>query len=744
MNQDYFYRMKSNLIQSLQSEFNRQEMPRSIMAALLLFVIEAIMALSLTALVFKGPLSSALPYGIALSLVGQAILLTTINLVSSYPGSVATIQDSPVVILALAIPIAVAAMPLTANESQLISTILVMIVGTSLLTGLAFLLVGAFNLGGLVRFLPYPVLGGFLAGTGWLLVQGGVGVMFNFEAGVNIFHAGNLVFWAPGVVAGFVLFAAMRKWRSPLILVGGFLLTIAIFYVTVFAAGLSIDKLSAQGWLLGPFPTRAAWTFPLTTIRFSEVHWPAVLAGLPAVFPVVFIGMVGLLLNAGSLELVIKKDLDLNRELVAAGIGNILAGFGGGMVGYSAISFSTLNHEISKGKRLPPMLVAIVLILVLFFGTEFLSFIPRISLGALLVYIGAGLLFEWVVEVWAKFTKTDAAIVMAILITIAASNFLWGIGVGMVLTIVLFLVNYSRIDVVRYVLTGQTYRSRFHRGLEDARLLELHAEKVSIFKLEGFIFFGTANNLYERVHAYINATRQVGIDYLILDFELVSGLDSTGLLSFEKMRQDVVSRGIHMILTGMADQVSAQFQAAGFIEGDRPLKVFPNLDHSMEWCENQLILTNSSIRSREGTLALHLRPIIPDEAEVLDLLGVMTRREYSQGAYLIRQGDSPDEIMLIEQGLVSIQLEEPEKDPIRLETTGGGRIIGELGFYLDKPRTAYVVADEDTTVYVLHREDVARINLENPQALHTLSRIVVNQTSERIVNMTRILEAIEA
>jgi SulP family sulfate permease len=193
----------------------------------------------------------------------------------------------------------------------------------------------------------------------------------------------------------------------------------------------------------------------------------------------------------------------------------------------------------------------------------------------------------------------------------------------------------------------------------------------------------------------------------------------------------------------MKDRVRTQFQAAGMKGSAEAFKIFPNLDHSMEWCEDQLIVTNSSIRARERSLVRHLSSIIPDEAAVHQLLAVMTRRDYPRGAYLMHAGDPPDEIMLIERGLVSIQLEEPGKEPVRLETTGGGRIVGELGFYLNKPRTAHVIADEDTTVYVLQRDDLARIGAENPGALHTLSSIVVNQTSERIITMTRVLDALE-
>ena len=145
------------------------------------------------------------------------------------------------------------------------------------------------------------------------------------------------------------------------------------------------------------------------------------------------------------------------------------------------------------------------LLTVLFYGlseTGFGSANPALYILTCIVYIGFSLLYEWVVEVWARFTRIDAMIVMTILVTIAATNFLWGIGIGMVLTIVLFLVNYSRIDVVRYRLTGDSFQSRFKRGIEDARLLEQHSHHL-----------GHASNLSLSPVGYL--LRDIGLNHSV-------------------------------------------------------------------------------------------------------------------------------------------------------------------------------------------------------------------------------------
>lgn len=127
---------------------------------------------------------------------------------------------------------------------------------------------------------------------------------------------------------------------------------------------------------------------------------------------------------------------------------------------------------------------------------------------------------------------------------------------------------------------------------------------------------------------------------------------------------------------------------------------------------------------------------------VSDLMDYLVRRDYSEGDFLIRIGDPPIELLFVESGQVTVQLHSATDSPVRLETTGGGRVIGELGFFLHQPRTADVVADTDTVVYVLTQEALSQMKVECPDALHALSQLIISQTSQRVVTMTRALDAL--
>jgi SulP family sulfate permease len=132
---------------------------------------------SFAALVFSGDLIPYRPAGMGMALAGAVAIGLVITLTSSYPGTVALPQDKTAAITALMAASIATTIPPDAPGDVLLATVVGAIVVASMLTGLAFLSLGALRLGGLVRYVPYPVVGGFFAGTGWLLLDGAVGVL---------------------------------------------------------------------------------------------------------------------------------------------------------------------------------------------------------------------------------------------------------------------------------------------------------------------------------------------------------------------------------------------------------------------------------------------------------------------------------------------------------------------------------------------------------------------------------------
>jgi sulfate permease, SulP family len=551
-----------------------------------------------------------------------------------------------------------------------------------------------------------------------------------------------LPYWLPGALLGLMIFVVTLRIRNPLTLPLLLALGGLSFFGVAAAVGVPISQLRAQGWLLGSMPSGSSLLFPFSPPVLNQVDWTVLAGQIPNLLPAAIISVIALLLNCGGLELMIKRDIDLNRELTLAGVGNLVVGLMGGLVGFHTISFSALNRKSGGGRRLTAVVAALCLLATVFLGASFISYIPKIVFGAVLVYLGASLLYEWVYEAWFKFPRIEFAIISSILGVVIFSGFLTGVIVGLVLAIILFVVSYSRVNVVRFALSSREYRSRVTRSLQEQQVLDTQGERIYILKLQGFIFFGTANRIFDRVRSGMRPAMAGARRYIVMDFALVSGLDSTGLLSFTRMLQWAREQNAVFVLTGLKGRSHEQFANAGFAEQPGSLYFVADLDRGIEWCENDILAAALVGGSSRVDLVNQLRPVAGDDLGLEKLILQMQRYEYAPGDYVIRQGDDADQIYFVESGQVTAQLEVPGQLPMRLETMGGGRCVGELAFYLGIKRTAAVVAVQPSVLYGLSMNGLAEIERTDPQAAGLFHRIVVRLLGERVRHLTRVVDAL--
>jgi sulfate permease, SulP family len=702
---------------------------------------------SLAVLIFSGQLAGFVSNGIGLLLVGTCLLNIVLALLSSHPAMVGTVQDAPAVVVALIAASIAAAVPAGTGRDALYATVVAAIVLTTLATGATFLLLGQFRLGSLVRYLPYPVLGGFLAGTGWLLALGGVSIMAEGAPHLGelrrLLQPPVLWQWLPGLIFGFVILLSLRRSQHLLILPGLLLAASALFYVWLALLGIPLAEAQSRGWLLGPFPDQALWS-PLTPGMLTLVQWPAIAGQLSAIGAAVTISVISLLLNVSGLQLARREDIDLNKELRAAGGAQLAAGLIGSPPGFQALSLSMLGHHMGAHTRLVGIVAGLVSGAAFFFGAQMLSLVPRVVLGGMVCYLGLAFLAEWLYDAWFRLSHLDYALIVLILALIAVFGILPGVIAGLLIAVVLFVVIYSRIDVVKHVLTGATVKSRMTRGYAEQELLRGSGEQIAIFQLQGFIFFGTAHDLFERVRQRTLAADLPRLRFVLLDFRLVPRLDSTAMLSFRKLRQLGESHGLTLVFTQLAPGIRRQFEQALFYEeGARGVRIFPDLDRGLEWCENELLASATPSGDGARTLYAQLAQIVPEATNLDSLLTYFEQRMIAPGDYLIHQDDPPDDMFFVESGQVTARIEPKEGAPVRLETMRGGRAVGELGFYLGRRRTAAVVADETSSVYRITRGDLRRLEHENPDAASTFHLIIARLLSERAVHLIDTVDALQ-
>jgi len=727
----------------LRDEFQSERLLPGLSSGVLMGIKEIIFALSVGSLVFSGELAPYLSYGIGMALLTQAIMLIGISLSSSAPGVIGGLQDSPSVILAMIATVLIGTLS-TAGEDRLV-TVLVAIAVTTLLTGIFFLALGLLKLGGLVRFIPYPVMGGFLAGTGWLLVQGSFSVMADFPLTLPnipvLLQPDQLILWVPGVLFALALFFGLRRINHFLTTPGILIGAIILFYLALLVTGTSIQDAVNQGLLLGRVSGEATWQ-PLAPGNLLAANWAAILGQSGNIGIILILSVVSLLLNASAIELAMRQDVDLNRELQVVGLANILSGLGGGLVGYHALDLSTLSYRIGARGRLSGLVAGAICTAMLFAGSPLLIFFPKPILGGMLLFLGFDFLVEWVIGAWFKLSRADYAVVLLILIVIGATDFLIGVGVGLVAMIILFVLSYSRINVVHHALSGAELKSNVERFAHHRRVLAELGQHIYILELRGFIFFGTANTLLERIRARVADTEQLPVRYIVLDFRRVTGLDSSAVLSFVKGRQLAEAQGITLVLTHISERIGHQFELGGLSENAR-VRIFPDLDHGLEWCEEQLLqIEQITTLHVPVTLGAQLADSGFEKANTARLMEFLERVNVEAGETLIRQGEEADKLYFIEQGTVSVYLEIESGERMRLQTLGLGTAVGELGLYLGTTCTASVIADSPVTAYRLTRTALSEMKEKEPELAATFHEFVAYLLSERLAATTRSLEAV--
>ena len=516
--------------------FARKDFLPSVPTALITWFLTVIFCASIAALIFHGPLAPFLSLGVSMTLdTAIAVGLVTV-FTSSIPGAIATPDNRTAPMLAiLAASVAAGFAP---NDPLMVTTCLSALLFATAINSVVLWLLGHFRMGILVRFLPYPVVGGFIAGAGWLLVKGGFTVATGFELDLDtaraLFAPATLLRWAPSLAIALVIVVVNRRVRRFPVIPSIIALSVVLFYIISGLAGFTVPQLRAMGWLPAPFPASIAW-HPLSLSLLHTTIWSQITPHLVAFATITMVSAISTMMISSSLEVSSKLEVDADRELQTAGLGNFASFLSGGLIGFHSLALTSLSLRIGPPSRWVGLFTVIGTALTLFLAPNLVSYLPVPVISALLLYLGLNFLTEWLVDSFRKLRRTDYMVIVLIVVAVAWAGYVIGVGVGLVTALALFALRYSLIDVVRLEFNGAQHRSNVDRTPEELAILRPLRLSTHILKLQGFIFFGTAYSLLQRVRARAHCLEREKLRYLILDFRHVTGVDSSALLSLSKL-----------------------------------------------------------------------------------------------------------------------------------------------------------------------------------------------------------------
>lgn len=485
-------------------------------------------------------------------------------------------------------------------ESVLATTILSFAM-SSVVTGLVFSVMGACRIGALIGFFPRHILIGCIGGVGWFLVATGVEVSarlegnleYNIETLQKLFHQDTLLLWIIPLALAVILLGVKRFVKSNF-LVGGYFIGVAVtFYFFKFVLNLRIDTLRGKGWIFEAPAAGNPWYHFYTLYNFSAVNWSALFQTVPAMFALTFFGVLHVPINVPALGISTGEDnLNVDRELMAHGVSNALSGVLGSIQNYLVYTNSLLFIDSGGNHRLAGIMLAGATFGILVIGPVLIGYIPIMVVGALIFLLGIELLIEAAVDTWGKLQKLEYLTIIVIVVTMGIWDFVYGILIGIVLACLSFVVQTSRKPAIKAAYSGGIATSTVRRHPVQLKFLEEAGQQTHVFKLAGFLFFGTIVMVENQIRALLDdeAFKERPIRFLVIDFANINGIDFSAAEAFTRINRILMTRYVKLVMSGLEinGEIGKSLRSVGlFAEND--VEIFESLNAALEFCENELL-----------------------------------------------------------------------------------------------------------------------------------------------------------
>ena len=677
-------------------------------------------------LIFSGALAPWSSQGIGLVLFGNFATCLIFALAGGFRGVIAGLSPALVIVMANI----GASMP-AEGEALFVTTAGALMI-CALVIGACCFLLGRFRITNLVRFIPYPVTAGFVAGIGAAVCLGALSLMgadTDWRMLPALLEPAMLWRWGPGVAYGIGLYVAMKYWGNPLILPVSVVVAVGAFHLALAAAGVTADEARAAGDLLTSTADGGLWP-PLGPADVAKVEWAALAARLPHLLTLIVVAFICVIMNVAGLELAAGQELDWDREFRVTGVASAVAGLGGGTISTIVVPASLRSKLLGASTRLTGVVAALVIATAMVVGDGMLQIVPSRLVGGILVFAGLGMLDQGLVKSRRHVPWSEYGIIVLIVIVIVAFGMIEGVAVGMLATLAFFAVRLSRVDPIGSRFTARDRRSNKVRPVPDRAILVQEGERVHAYRLRGYLFFGSAAPLADRLRQSLRGAARPAC--ILLDFGAVSGFDVSAVTVMARFLQAAAAAAVPVVLSAVSENLRDGLQRTLPPPASAGLLVEPNADRALERCEDLVIAAWKADVARVDERRAALLDDSADELEHYlqrqirfeDLLEglrdwVMPRR-YAAGE-MIAGIDAPRDGL---QLLVSGSASGCDAAGERLFQRGRGDAIWPHA--LDQ-EAASMVADEPCRTMVLTADARSRLEAQDERLALTLYRYLLGE-----------------
>ena len=466
------------------------------------------------------------------------------------------------------------------------SAVLVSMALAAIFCGLFQILFGIIKIGKYVRYIPYPVLSGFMSGIGVIIIlqqlypligQSGSGSMIDLLAGLPA-AVGTTSLTALllglGTVAIIFLFPLITK-KVPSTLV-------ALLVMTVISLFINMDGVPTIGEIPSGLPVPFFFNdqVSLTGLDWGAILTAAIIPGLT----LAGLGSIDTLLTSVVADNITKTKHNSNRELIGQGIGNAIAGLFCGLPGAGATMRTVVNVKSGGRTQLSGMVHALLLLAVLLGLGSLVKYVPLSVLAGILITVGWGIIDFRGFKDLPKIPRADAVVLIVVFLVTVFVDLLTAVGIGMVIACVLFMKRASDLVEGGYSSQEMTNFDKESPWSDEGGMPDTVAHKIYIQRLNGPIFFGTINK-FKEVMGDVPADAKI----VIIRMRLVSFMDQSGLYAMEETIKDLQARGVQVLMTIIQPQPLYMLHTHKVIPGVVPEDhTFKTFEECTDFLRNQL------------------------------------------------------------------------------------------------------------------------------------------------------------
>ena len=700
--------------------------------------------LSFGALMFPGQFNAGIPIAVWSMLIGGSVCGVCVALMTSLP-PLATGIDSPTgTVLVLLSALAGAQVVAAGGTPQTaVQTVMLLFTAATLLSGALLYLLGVCRWGTYFRFVPFSVVGGFLAATGCFLVIGGIRMITGRAVSVHALGVALTPSEAARLgtaVLALSVLLVIRLWVKWALAMPAALLTM---WLGLVAALRFLGQSGArQGWYFHSLGALTPWS-PLTVVYTSHLNWSTVVPLIPELFAVVIVALISLITKVSSIEASRQASGDLDRELRAHGLGSLIAAPLGGLTSSVQVGTSRLLEHAGGATRMSGVACATIMGIVAIAHFDLPGLVPIPLVGGLVFYLGYSFIADALWRPYSQRAWLDLALILGITVICVQYGYLVGVLAGLVCSCIVFVVSYARLGVIRRHATRAQVVSHVNRSSEASRYLLESGDFIQLYWLSGYIFFGSSEGVFARIKADIEALYPQRIAYVILDFGLVSGADTSAIGSLSKLRRYCREKDAILVCCSLSAANSAALERSGFLDRKNPQQAFSDFNSALAWCEDQLLAkTKREVDVTLDDFEPWLLRQLGKGIQSYEVMAYLERKNLDGAQVIYHQGDPADTLDLVAIGRLGIEVANADGQRLLIRRVTAHTVVGEMGFFRQASRSASVSSDGSATLFTLTRTNFDRMRCERPDLASAFTEFIVRLLADRVESANREITAL--